>query len=213
MSQEVTSGDSSSAKKPIVVGLLGGVASGKSVVARRLRELGAQIIDGDRLGHEVLTDPKVVQQLCLRWGEAILDEDGKIRREEVARRVFAADGARELQFLEKLTHPLIGRRIGEEIKRIGREGDCDIVVLDAAVMLKAGWDRFCDELIYVEASAETRRERALQRGWTPEQFEMREASQISTEEKLQQSNIVIDNDGFLDQTYEQALEAWKSLSP
>ncbi len=212
MSAEATSEDGST-KKPIVVGLLGGVASGKSAVARRLSELGAEIIDGDRLGHEVLADPDVVRQLCYRWGEEILDRDGKIRREAVARRVFAADGAKELRFLEALTHPRIGRRIGEEIERIARQGGCDIVVLDAAVMLKAGWDRFCDELIYVDAAVETRRQRAIQRGWTSDQFEMREASQISSEEKRRRSNIVIDNNGILDQTYEQALEAWKSLSP
>jgi dephospho-CoA kinase len=214
MCPEVTSEDGSPAKKLTVVGLLGGVASGKSIVAQQFRELGAEIIDGDRLGHEVLTAPGVVRQLCLRWGESILDEDGRIRRNEVARRVFGADpdSAAELQFLEEITHPFIGRRIADEIERIRRQGDCAIAVLDAAVLLKAGWDRFCDQLIYVDACDETRRQRALQRGWTAKEFEMREASQVSTEEKRQRSDIVIDNEGFLDQTYEQALEFWKSLS-
>ena len=79
MCPEVTFEDDSPAKKLTVVGLLGGVASGKSVVAQQFRELGAEIIDGDRLGHEVLTVPNVVRQLCLRWGESILDQDGRIR--------------------------------------------------------------------------------------------------------------------------------------
>ena len=214
MCPEVTSEDDSPAKKLTVVGLLGGVASGKSVVAQQFRELGAAIIDGDRLGHEVLTAPDVVRQLCCRWGKSILDQDGQIRRDEVARRVFGADSdsAAELQFLEKTTHPHICQRIADEIERLRREGDCAIAVLDAAVLLKAGWDRFCDQLIYVDASEETRRQRALQRGWSAKEFEMREASQISPQEKRQRSDIVIDNEGFLDQTYEQALEVWKSLS-
>ena len=215
MCPEVTSEDDSPVKKLTVVGLLGGVASGKSVVAQQFRELGAEIIDGDRLGHEVLTVPNVVRQLCLRWGESILDQDGRIRRDEVARRVFVADrdSAGELQFLEGIAHPYIGQRIADEIERIRRQDDCVIVVLDAAVLLKADWDRFCDKLIYVDASDETRRQRAFQRGWTAKDFEMREASQITPQEKRQRSDIVIDNEGFLDQTYEQTLEVWKSLSP
>ena len=215
MCPEVTSEDGSPAKNLIVFGLLGGVASGKSLVAQQFCELGAEIIDGDRLGHDVLTAPNVIRQLCLRWGESILDQEGRIRRGEVARRVFGADpdSACELRFLEGITHPLIGQRIADEIERIRHQGDHVIAVLDAAVLLKAGWDRFCNRLIYVDASEETRRRRALQRGWTAKEFEMREATQISPQEKRQRSDIVIDNEGFLDQTYEQVLEIWKSLSP
>ena len=197
-----------------VVGLLGGVASGKSVVAKRFEELGAEIIDGDHLGHLVLADPAAIELLRQRWGSAVVADDGRIDRREVAQRVFA-DPA-ELAFLERVTHPRIERLIKERIDRIrdkSQRMQCSqVVILDAAVMLKSGWDKYCDRIMYVEASGETRKNRAIQRGWTSQQFEKREAAQVSIEEKRRRSDIVIDNEGGLERTYEQVLKAWKSLS-
>jgi dephospho-CoA kinase len=198
-----------------VVGLLGGVASGKSVVARRFGELGAEVIEGDELGHLVLGEPEVIDLLRNRWGDAVVDPLGQVIRREVAQRVF--DDPAELAFLEAVTHPRIGRRIEERIEAIRAECQHSqtprIVVLDAAVMLKAGWDTYCDTIVFVDASLKTRKNRAIQRGWTRQHFEMREASQVSVQEKRRRSDIVIDNNGCLEQTYEQVQKAWKSLSP
>ena len=200
--------------KLIVVGLIGGVASGKSVVAKQFRELGAEVIDGDKLGHLVLADPEVIEALKDRWGEEVVDPEGQLIRREIAKRVFTNDS--ELVFLEKLTHPRIGQRIKQRIEEIRENcqhlGASNVVVLDAAIMLKAGWDVFCDHLMYVHAELEQRRQRALKRGWTVENFEMRESAQLSTEEKRRRSDIVIDNTGCLEQTCEQVLKAWKSFS-
>lgn len=197
-----------------VVGLLGGVASGKSSVAKRLRELGAEIVDGDALGHEVLAESDVIEQLVARWGAAILDEDRRIVRREVAKRVFGNEA--ELSFLEGVMHSRIGQAIQNQIEVVHRKaqenGQHQVLILDAAVMLKAGWDVFCDRILFVDASFETRKARAMERGWTAEHFATREADQVSPEEKRNRSDIVIDNDGCLEQTYEQVLKAWNSFS-
>ena len=198
-----------------VVGLIGGVASGKSIVAQQFQSFGAELIDGDKLGHAVLTEPEVVALLRDRWGDEVIDEaTGEVVRQEVARRVFANEA--ELAFLEKVTQARIGLRIKKRISEISQKcqqgGAAKVVVLDAAIMLKAGWDQFCDHLVYVHADHETRKKRALQRGWTAEGFEMRERAQFSTEEKRRRGDIVIDNTGGLEQTCEQVLKAWNSFS-
>ena len=197
-----------------VVGLLGGVASGKSIVAHQFAALGAEIIDGDQLGHIVLGEPDVIELLRQRWGTGVVDGDGRLDRREIARRVFSEPA--ELAYLEQVTHPRIRRLIQKRIEAIReqcRRLQCSqVVVLDAAVMLKAGWDVFCDSILYVDASPDTRKKRAIERGWTNQQFEQREAAQVSIEEKRRRSDIVIDNEGGLEQTYEQVLKAWKSLS-
>ncbi len=197
-----------------IVGLIGGVASGKSAVASQFVDLGATVIDADKLGHAVLTDTCVVQQLCQRWGDGIIDGAGRVRRSEVANRVFSDRD--ELLFLESVTHPRIGRLIEQQIEEIRqlcvRDQNRRVVMLDAPVLIKAGWADHCDVILFVEASLKTRKNRALQRGWTGEEFERRENSQISIEEKRRRSDIVIDNDGGLEQTCDQVLKVWNSLS-
>lgn len=198
-----------------VIGLIGGVASGKSVVAKEFRGLGAEVIDGDKLGHLVLAEPEVVSLLRERWGDQVVDgESGQVVRREVAKRVFTDES--ELAFLEEVTHPRIADRIKDRIQEIAEKCQQDathkVVILDAAIMLKAGWDKYCDKFVYVHADLEVRKNRAMDRGWTAENFEKREQAQLSVEEKRRRSDIVIDNTGCLEQTCEQVLKAWNSFS-
>ena len=201
----------------ITIGIAGGVASGKSLVARKLGDLGAVIIDGDRLGHQVLKHPDVIQAARDRWGAAVVTADGAIDRAAVARRVFGgdADATRELAYWEACTHPRITRRLKQRMAELSQQngnGEC-VVVLDAPVMFKAGWDKLCDHLIFVDTPQEMRLQRALQRdGWTEQHFHDREESQLKTEEKKRRASFVIDNSGSLDKTYQQVLSFWNSLS-
>src|SRR5258708_38301202 len=127
-----------------VVGLLGGVASGKSLVARQLCDLGAGLLDGDRAGHEVLRLPEVERLVRQRWGNEVFAADGRVDRRALARIVFAPppDGPRELEHLERITHPKITHRLREQAAALAAEG-LPAAVLDAPVMLKAGWNEFC----------------------------------------------------------------------
>ena len=124
----------------IVIGILGGVASGKSLVADQFRRLGAEVLDGDDVAHEVLREVAVINLLRQRWGEDVLSEDGQINRTAVANIVFAPPpkGPIQLAFLEQITHPRIAERLRQTIEKLSRDS-VEVVVLDAAVMLKAGW--------------------------------------------------------------------------
>jgi dephospho-CoA kinase len=195
-----------------VIGVLGGVASGKSLVAAEFAALGAGILDGDRAGHEVLRMPEVEQAARRRWGEAILAADGRIDRSRLARIVFAGtpQAAEDLAYLESVTHPRIGRRLLDEARALVG-GGAAALVLDAAVMLKAGWDRLCDTIVYVDAPPQVRLARALARGWTAEALAAREASQGPEAAKRRRADWVIDNGGAVDQTRAQVAAVWQAV--
>lgn len=205
-----------------IIGVAGGIASGKSLVSEMLCDLGAQHLDADKAGHEVLTEPDVIAALRKRWGDSILvpsrdepsGETPTIDRAAVAKIVFAAppDGPRELAFLEGISHPRITTRLKEQIARAGEHSPPPLaMVLDAALMFRAGWRNYCDWLLFVEASLETRRARALERGWTKEEFARREAAQEPVEWKRRQADIIIENEADPAFTFAQVRAFWKSL--
>ena len=179
------------------IGLVGGVASGKSTVAKMLVELGAGVLDADRTGHAVINEEAEVRNaIRKRWGDAVFDADGNISRPAVARLVFG-DGSKtdtELQFLQDLLHPRIGRRLQE----IGQQMDADgmpAIVLDAPLLLEAGWKPFCDIILMIDVPREIRLARAAQRGWTEQDLDGREAAQVSVDEKRRLADFIITNAG------------------
>lgn len=199
------------AKVPLI-GLIGGIASGKSLVAAELARLGAAVLDADRAGHEVLELPEVADALRQRWGERVLDAAGKIDRRAVGQIVFdpSPAGKRELEFLEQLTHPRIGQLLTEQAARWG-DGGARALVLDAPVMEKSGWYGLCDRIVYVDAPRPVRLARARQRGWTEEDFVAREGAQESLEQKRGRADLIIDNSGSLTETREQVERWWQTL--
>jgi dephospho-CoA kinase len=198
------------AHKP-VLGLIGGMGSGKSRVAALLAERGGSIISGDRLGHEALGRPDVREALVRRWGPRILDAAGAVRRPVVAEIVF--DNPAERQALEALVFPWIEHGIQKAIEAGEADSTVAFHVLDAAIMLEAGWDRFCDRLVYVDAPDAVRRRRlGAQRGWTAEDLAVRERAQMPLAEKKSRADAVIDNAHRSDQTAQQVealLERWQ----
>ncbi len=195
------------------IGILGGVASGKSLVARQLTELGAGLLDADRAGHEVLDDRAVREALRCRWGGDILEPDGRVDRSRVAEIVFAPPpaGEQERQFLENLLHPRIARRLADEQEELAAR-KYPAVVLDAPLLLEAGWDRLCDRLIFVDAARELRLARAAARGWTEQDVARREAAQLPLHVKRARADVSIDNSGTPQQTRAQVEQFWASLA-
>jgi dephospho-CoA kinase len=184
-------------QKP-VIGLIGGIGSGKSTVAEAFARRGAKVIVGDALGHEALRQPEIRARLVERWGPGILDAAGQVDRRRVAGIVFAkTPRARdELQVLESLVFPWIERRAREEIAAARADGRTRLAVLDAAVMLEAGWNNVCDRLVYVHAPREARLRRlAAGRGWSPKEVEDRESAQRSLTEKATRADDAVDNSG------------------
>jgi dephospho-CoA kinase len=183
-------------RRPRVVGIVGGIGSGKSRVTRILADAGAFVISGDELAHEALRQPEVREQVVRRWGPQVLGEDGEVRRRALGSIVFG--DAAELRALEALVHPWIEHRIREEMDKARRDPSTPLVVLDAAVMLEAGWDGVCDELVYVDVPRELRLRRiAEQRGWSEEEVARRERAQLPAEVKARRADHVLDNAGSL----------------
>lgn len=189
-------------------GLLGGVASGKSAVAELFGELGARVLDADKAGHEVLLRPDVKVAVQTAWGKGVFTSAGEIDRPRLGRIVFADASA--LRQLENITHPHIGTLLAERARQFAAEG-ARAIVLDAAVMLKAGWDKLCDALVFIDAPRDARLARAWRRGWSEQDFDRREAAQEPVEEKRRRCNYVIDNSGSLGQTREQVRRIWEAI--
>jgi dephospho-CoA kinase len=198
------------------IGLVGGVASGKSLVAKLLVELGAGLLDADRTGHAVLANDLAVQQAIReRWGDKTFLPDGTADRAAIARRVFAEndDATDDRKFLEALLHPRIGQRLNRLRQELAASGK-PAVVLDAPLLLEAGWGSMCDVILMVESPREVRLERALKRGWTEAEFIRREAAQWSPEQKRYFADAVIPNTGSEDQLRRAVREFWEQyISP
>jgi dephospho-CoA kinase len=196
----------------ITIGLVGGVASGKSAVAAALAHRGAVVFDADRVGHQVLDEPEIRRQLVDRWGPEVLGPNGQIARPAVAARVFGdseADKA-ELRWLEELVHPRIRERIVAEVARLPDES-VPAVVIDAALLFESGWSDVCQVVAFVDAPRQARLQRALTRGWSPEEFSRREAAQMPIEEKRQLSSHLIDNSGSLADLHTEVGQFWNEV--
>ncbi len=196
----------------LTLGLVGGIASGKSQVAQILSDLGAVVIDADRAGHEVLREPDVIAAAKARWGDGVLEASGQISRRAVARIVFAAGNREERRFLEELTHPRIERRLEQALADVkAQQPSPRAIVLDAALLFEAGWDKLCDKIVFVDAPRDVRLERAVVRGWSADQFASREAAQMPVGEKRSRADIVIRNTRTLQSLREVVRLTWHDL--
>ncbi len=195
-----------------IIGITGGVAGGKSTVARLLERLGAGVLDADRAGHEALRLPQVEAAARRRWGETIFGRDGQIDRTQLARVVFApgSEGQRERLYLEQLTHPEIARLLRRQADSMVAAGT-EVAVLDAPLLLEAGWEELCEKTVFVEVPRETRTARALAREWNKEDFAAREDAQESLQRKRESADVIIDNSGSPERTQAQVERFWASL--
>lgn len=176
--------------QPPVIGIAGGIGSGKSTVARAFEQLGCLVLDSDEEARRAMERPEVRDELVSWWGPGVLDADGGIDRRRVAQIVFA--DASERRRLEGLIHPLVKKTRREAIEMAtGRPG----VVIDAPLLFEAGLEGECDEIVFVEASRGVRLARVRRtRGWDEAEFDRREAAQMPLEEKRGRCGFVIVNE-------------------
>ena len=195
-----------------ILGIVGSPAGGKSTVAGRLQELGAEWINADLVARGVLEQADVQQQLIDHFGDQITGSDGQIDRGKLASEVFGDDDAsrRALRYLEEVLHPRTRQRIAERLRECAQRGVAG-VVLDVPLLFKSGWDQSCDEIWCVDSDRSIRMKRAADRGWEPNELARREANQVSIEEKKRLSNFVILNNGSLDELYKTVDRLWTSF--
>ncbi len=194
----------------VAIGLTGGIASGKSVISSLLAERGAVIIDADRLGHESYrAGTETFRRVVEAFGPDIVGDDGEIDRKRLGARVFGDADAR--QRLEAIVWPAIREMARERIEEARRRG-APVVVLEAAVLIEAGWQDLVDEVWVAEVDPETAIQRLASRnGLTREQAEARLRAQLSNEERRRHADVVIENNGTLDDLRRRVDEAWARL--
>jgi dephospho-CoA kinase len=180
-------------RRAVVIGLLGGIAAGKSAVAEAFAAHGLQVIDADRIARDVVETPAVAAELRAAFGPGVADDRGSLRRAELAKVVFADPAAR--QRLEAITHPRIRSAIEAELAAAAGLGRS--VLLDAPLLLEHGLIDRCGVNVFVDASEAARRERARARGWDDGELARRERAQAPLAAKRARAEFTIHNDGSL----------------
>ena len=181
------------ARRFLLVGLTGGIATGKSTVSEILRRLGCVVIDADQLAREVVAPGEPALAAVVREFGDVLTPDGALDRKKVAAIVFAEPARR--QRLEAILHPAIRARFDARLQTLAREGFEGIVVFDAPVMIESGGDKHMDRLVVVVTDEATQRARLVARDADAADGARRIASQMPLAEKVQLADHVIDNSG------------------
>lgn len=179
-----------------LLGLTGGVGMGKSACAQLLRWRGAAVVDTDELARELVEPGQpALREIAAAFGHEFLDAEGRLRREELARLVFADADARRR--LEAILHPRIQEAWRAQVAAWRAEGK-PLGVVVIPLLFETGAEREFDAVICVACSAETQRQRLLARGWSLEQIEQRIAAQMPIEEKMLRANYVVWTEAGMD---------------
>jgi dephospho-CoA kinase len=178
----------------LVIGLTGSIGTGKSEAARQLETLGASVISADQVGHEAYTpNTEAWEQVVATFGEDILQEDKEIDRRKLGAIVFSDPG--QLDKLNAIMHPRMARMVADKIEVLRGQG-VDVVVVEAALLFEAGWDTLVEEVWVTDSPEEIVIERLKQRnGLSEEEARKRIHSQMDRAERLERSDVVIDNSG------------------
>jgi len=194
-----------------VVGLTGGIGTGKSVVTEILREQGVVILDADRVGHEVyLPGQPGYEDIVAEFGQDVVAEDGTIDRRKLGPIVFSSPD--KLARLNAITHPRMKEMMRDRLAEAGRAGRM-VAVLEAALLFDAGWDDLTDEVWVTMVDAETAARRASERSGIPVEqvLERIQKAQMASDERIRRSDVAIDTSGTVEDTRRRTLEAWGEL--
>lgn len=191
-----------------VIGLTGGIGSGKSTVSRMLRGLGAKIIDADQVAREIVEKGKpALKEIAETFGEDTLLEDGTLDRKKLGSIIFS-DEKKRLK-LNEITHPRIQEEINEQIERCKDENCTDLIVLDCALLFEMKMEDMVDESWLVSLEKETQVKRIMARDeLSKDDAEKRINAQMSLEEKASKATRIIDNSSAVNETHKQVMELW-----
>ena len=193
-----------------IIGLTGGIGTGKSTVARFLAELSAVILDTDKAGHEALkSGTETWQQVVTAFGKQIITVSGEIDRQKLGEIVFADPAA--LARLNQIVHPVIHKAVMAQLEKYRRQGT-GVLVLEAPLLVEAGWDSVVNEVWVTTATEATVLQRLNDRtGLSEQEAQSRIRSQISTEERLKHANVIIDTDCTLAELKTKIKELWQKV--
>lgn len=192
----------------LVIGLTGGIGTGKTEVSRLLQDLGAVVINADQVGHEAYTPhSEAWEDVVKAFGEGILQPNGEIDRSKLGGVVFA--NADQMAVLNGIMHPRMAAIVQDKLWSLEVEG-VEVAVVEAAVLFEAGWDKLVNEVWTTESSLESVVARLQERnGFEPAEIRKRIDSQMSSEERARRADQVISNTGKLDDLEAAVQEIWK----
>jgi dephospho-CoA kinase len=182
------------AEKP-VIGILGGIGSGKSTIAAEFAKLGCKVIDADKIAHELLDESSIKEKLLDFFGRSILDSSGKIDPRKLAEIVFTDQ--KKIVSLNSIIHPLVLQRTQELIELYKNQNQVKAIVLDMPLLVEVGWHKRCDKLIFVKCEQKLRLERAKKLGFDENHVKIRENFQISLDNKASLADNTIENNSDL----------------
>ena len=197
---------------PPVLGLVGGIAAGKSTAARIFGRWGARVVDADRLAHEVLELPEVRQELQDAFGDDILDENGGVNPDALARAAFRSD--ERVERMNRIVHPPILERMERAVADARERAEVPLIVVDAALLLEKELDEaYCDAVLFVDAPREEREQRVREsRGWNADELRRREQRQMDPAEKERRADYTVENDTTLDALAAGLARVWQDLT-
>ena len=195
-----------------VIGLTGGIGTGKTEVANKLRAVGAEVVDADRVGHEVYARGTAGwEEVVAQFGDGVLSPSGEVDRGKLGAIVFVDQQA--LKRLNKIVHPRIRLIVQDRLRELERQG-CDAAVVEAAVLLEARWRSLVDEVWVTTSPREQVVERVgFRSGLGPEEVESRIDAQMSQGERVHTADVVIDNSGSLEDLRERVRQLWTERVP
>ena len=196
-------------KKPII-GILGGVGSGKSAVANEFAKLGCGVVDADKLAHALLNEDDVREEVVGAFGREICDSSGNIDRRKLGTVVFA--DPERLGVLNKILHRRVLERTEELIRRYNGQNNVKAIVLDMPLLIEVGWEKRCDRLIFIECEGQLRAQRAEKAGVFDEnQQRIRENLQISLDKKIALADNSINNNSGFSELARQVVTIFSSI--
>eukprot|EP00794_Sanderia_malayensis_P011790 gene11790-13010_t len=198
-------------RTPYVIGLTGGIATGKSAVTRRLQRLGAFAINCDRLGHQAyVSGTKAYQELLAEFGDTILDDSGEINRRALGNLVFS--DRRKLNQLNRIVWPEIRRMVDEKLCKMADDG-IEVCIVEAAILFEAGWDELVNEVWVTTVPADEAVKRIVERdGFNETQARIRIEAQMTSRERISRSHVVISTLWEPEFTQKIVEKAWQGLS-
>jgi dephospho-CoA kinase len=195
--------------KKQIIGIMGGIGSGKSTVAAEFAKLGCKIIDADKIAHNLLEEKEVREQVTALLGSAVLDSHGKIDRSKAADIVFR--DSEKLSRLNDIIHPNVMKKTEELIEKYNHENDCNAIVLDMPLLVEVGWEKRCDRLIFVDCDEKTRENRLKNKNFQKNHIKNRENFQISLDKKKNMADNTINNNSDFSTLVRQIAEIFSNI--
>ncbi len=193
-----------------VIGITGGIASGKSTIAEMLESLGANLIDADKICHELINNKDITHEITKRWGSHIQDNHGNIKRNALAEIVFT--DRKEVSALNSIIHPKAIKRIKSNIAKLRVEAATKAIVLDAALLVESNLVDICDVVLFVNTEKDRCKTRVQNtRKWPLDEIAKREKFQGLLPQKREISDVIINNNDSKEDTLNQVKDFWSQF--